>query len=200
MRRFARSAGQGPARPARAGDRAGRVRGRRDGVPGRRREGLETALLFYAAAQGATTSAGPLLGISARRARPRSCSASSSTPAPSGSTSARSSRGPGSLLILVAAGIFKYGVHDLQEAGVLPGLQHATPSTSPACYDREHLVRRAARRHVQLHRRRRPCSRRSPGSPTLVPVLVLFLLPGRTGATPGRRRRSPTPRAAPTTP
>ncbi|MFE9958257.1 iron uptake transporter permease EfeU [Micromonospora sp. NPDC005299] len=32
----------------------------------------------------------------------------------------------GALLILVAAGIFKYGVHDFQEAGVLPGLnQHA---------------------------------------------------------------------------
>jgi high-affinity iron transporter len=28
----------------------------------------------------------------------------------------------GLLLILVAAGIFKYGVHDLQEANVLPGL------------------------------------------------------------------------------
>jgi high-affinity iron transporter len=26
------------------------------------------------------------------------------------------------LLILVAAGIFKYGVHDLQEANILPGL------------------------------------------------------------------------------
>ena len=28
----------------------------------------------------------------------------------------------GALLVLVAAGIFKYGVHDFQEAGVLPGL------------------------------------------------------------------------------
>ncbi len=30
----------------------------------------------------------------------------------------------GLLLILVAAGIFRYGVHDFQEAGVLPGLSH----------------------------------------------------------------------------
>jgi high-affinity iron transporter len=30
----------------------------------------------------------------------------------------------GLLLILVAAGIFKYGVHDFQESGVLPGLSH----------------------------------------------------------------------------
>jgi high-affinity iron transporter len=28
----------------------------------------------------------------------------------------------GALLVLVAAGIFKYGVHDLQEANILPGL------------------------------------------------------------------------------
>src|SRR6201999_1494909 len=30
----------------------------------------------------------------------------------------------GALLILVAAGILKYGVHDFQEAGVLPGLNN----------------------------------------------------------------------------
>ncbi len=85
------------------------------------REGLETALLFYAAAQGATSTVYPLLGLLA------------------GVTTAialgwliylgaiRINLGTffkwtGVALILVAAGILKYGVHDLQEAGVLPGL------------------------------------------------------------------------------
>ena len=84
------------------------------------REGLETALLFYAAAQGATTSAGPLLGICAGLL----------TAIVIGYLIYRSAvrinltkffTWTGLLLILVAAGIFKYGVHDFQEAGVLPG-------------------------------------------------------------------------------
>ena len=84
------------------------------------REGLETALLFFAAVQGATTQAGPLLGISGGivtavvlgyllyRAAIRINLGTFFT-------------WTGVLLILVAAGIFKYGVHDFQEAG-LPGL------------------------------------------------------------------------------
>jgi high-affinity iron transporter len=85
------------------------------------REGLETALLFYTAAQGATSSAGPLLGISlgvltavvlgwfiyAGAIRINLTTFF---------------RWTGLALIVVAAGILKYGVHDLQEAGVLPGL------------------------------------------------------------------------------
>jgi high-affinity iron transporter len=85
------------------------------------REGLETALLFYAAAQGATSTATPLVAISlgilsailigfglyagAVRVDLRKFFTVS-----------------GVLLVLVAAGILKYGVHDFQEAGVLPGL------------------------------------------------------------------------------
>jgi high-affinity iron transporter len=84
------------------------------------REGLETALLFFAAVQGATTEAGPLLGISGGvltavvlgyllyRAAIRINLATFFT-------------WTGVLLVLVAAGIFKYGIHDFQEAG-LPGL------------------------------------------------------------------------------
>ncbi|HET6393958.1 MAG TPA: iron uptake transporter permease EfeU [Blastococcus sp.] len=85
------------------------------------REGLETALLFYAAAQGATSTATPLVAISlgvltsvlvgfglyagAIRVNLQKFFTVS-----------------GVLLVLVAAGILKYAVHDFQEAGVLPGL------------------------------------------------------------------------------
>jgi high-affinity iron transporter len=85
------------------------------------REGLETALLFFAAAQGATTTAGPLLGLIGGvltavvigyliyRAAVRI-------------NLGRFFTWTGVLLVLVAAGIFKYGIHDFQEAGVLGGL------------------------------------------------------------------------------
>jgi high-affinity iron transporter len=84
------------------------------------REGLETAMLFYAAAQGATTSAGPLLGISLGVL----------TSVALGWGLYKSAlrinltkffRYTGVLLVLVAAGIFKYAIHDFHEAGVLPG-------------------------------------------------------------------------------
>ncbi len=86
------------------------------------REGLETALLFFSAAQGATN-AGPLLGLFAGvvtavvlgyliyRAAIRI-------------NLARFFTWTGVLLVLVAAGIFKYGVHGFQEAGVIGGLSH----------------------------------------------------------------------------
>jgi high-affinity iron transporter len=85
------------------------------------REGLETALLFFAAAQGATTTVDPLIGITLGVLTAvligwglyRSAIKINLT---------RFFTWTGLLLILVAAGILKYGVHDLQEAGVLPGL------------------------------------------------------------------------------
>ncbi|MGC5014297.1 iron uptake transporter permease EfeU [Streptosporangium sp. DT93] len=85
------------------------------------REGLETALLFFASAQGAATTAVPLAGISLGLLTAvvlgwgiyRSAMRINLT---------RFFTWTGLLLILVAAGILKYGVHDLQEAGVLPGL------------------------------------------------------------------------------
>ncbi|GIH95486.1 iron transporter [Planobispora siamensis] len=85
------------------------------------REGLETALLFFASAQGASSNTSPLIGITLGVL----------TSIVIGWGLYRSAlkinlttffTWTGLLLILVAAGIFKYGVHDLQEAGVLPGL------------------------------------------------------------------------------
>lgn len=85
------------------------------------REGLETALLFFASVQGATASAQPLVGISLGLVTAvligwgiyRSTVTINLT---------RFFTWTGILLVLVAAGIFKYAVHDFQEAGVLPGL------------------------------------------------------------------------------
>ncbi|MGW0804861.1 iron uptake transporter permease EfeU [Nonomuraea sp. NPDC002799] len=85
------------------------------------REGLETALLFFASVQGATTTAAPLIGISLGLLTSvligwglyRSAVRINLT---------RFFTWTGLLLIVVAAGIFKYGVHDLQEAGILPGI------------------------------------------------------------------------------
>jgi high-affinity iron transporter len=83
------------------------------------REGLETAILFFAAAQG-TDTAQPLIGITLGLA----------TSLVLGWLLYASAirinltkffAWTGALLVLVAAGIFKYGVHDLQEANVLPG-------------------------------------------------------------------------------
>ncbi|WP_169946106.1 iron uptake transporter permease EfeU [Microbispora sp. H11081] len=85
------------------------------------REGLETALLWFAAVQGATSSASPLVGITLGLL----------TAVALGWGLYRSAlrinltkffTWTGLLLILVAAGIFKYGVHDLQESGLVPGL------------------------------------------------------------------------------
>ncbi|MFF4876423.1 iron uptake transporter permease EfeU [Micromonospora sp. NPDC000668] len=85
------------------------------------REGLETALIFYSAAQGAAGDSGPLLALIGGIA---------TAVVIGGLLYASALRinlskfftWTGALLILVAAGILKYGVHDFQEAGVLPGL------------------------------------------------------------------------------
>ncbi|MBE1590612.1 iron uptake transporter permease EfeU [Nonomuraea angiospora] len=85
------------------------------------REGLETAILFFASVQGAVTTPEPLIGISLGLLTSvligwglyRSAVKINLT---------KFFTWTGLLLILVAAGIFKYGVHDLQEANLLPGL------------------------------------------------------------------------------
>jgi high-affinity iron transporter len=85
------------------------------------REGLETSLIFYSAVQGADVNGGPLYALLGGIL----------TAVAIGwlmyATAVRINLTvfftvTGVLLILVAAGILKYGVHDLQESGVLPGL------------------------------------------------------------------------------
>jgi high-affinity iron transporter len=85
------------------------------------REGLETALLFFAAVQGATTNSGPLLAILAGIATSVFIGFLLYASALRINLT-RFFTWTGALLVLVAAGILKYGVHDFQEAGALPGL------------------------------------------------------------------------------
>jgi high-affinity iron transporter len=84
------------------------------------REGLETTLLFFASAQGATTSA-PLVGLGVGVASAVVLGVLLYFGAIRINLSTFFTVS-GVLLIFVAAGIFKYAIHDFQEAGVLPGL------------------------------------------------------------------------------
>ena len=85
------------------------------------REGLETAVFFFAAAQAAGETTGPLIGFLIGIAIAIALAYLIYKGA------VRLNLGKfftvtGVLLIFVAAGILAYGVHDLQEAGILPGL------------------------------------------------------------------------------
>ena len=85
------------------------------------REGLETALFLWAAAQATGSSTRPLaggaiglatavvLGVAIYRGSVRL-------------DLGRFFRWTGVLLVFVAAGVLAYGIHDLQESGILPGL------------------------------------------------------------------------------
>ena len=151
------------------------------------REGLETALLFYAAVQGATTSAGPLLAILGGILT----AVAIGFVMYAGAVRVNLGRfffWTGILLVLVAAGILKYGVHDFQEAGVLPGLNTLAYDVSGVLApDAWYSALLAGMFNV------------TPTASVLevvawvayaVPVLVLFLLP----------QRPPRPQAAPRTP
>ncbi|WP_345611745.1 iron uptake transporter permease EfeU [Pseudonocardia adelaidensis] len=85
------------------------------------REGLETALFFFTAAQAAGETTQPLIGFLVGIA----ASIVLAYLIYRGAISLNLGRFftvTGVLLIFVAAGILAYGVHDLQEAGILPGL------------------------------------------------------------------------------
>ena len=137
------------------------------------REGLETALFLWAAAKATGSTTRPLaggalgiavavvLGVLIYRGAVRL-------------DLAKFFRWTGVFLIFIAAGVLAYGVHDLQEAGILPGLT-TWPST---CRRRSRRARGTA-----------PCSRARSTSPPrttwlelvvwfayVIPVLTLFIL------------------------
>ncbi|NMO50958.1 iron transporter [Actinoplanes sp. TBRC 11911] len=85
------------------------------------REGLETSLIFYAAVQGADINGGPLYALLGGIATAIAIGYLMFAMAVRVNLSVFF-KWTGVLLILVAAGIFKYAVHDFQEAGILPGI------------------------------------------------------------------------------
>ncbi|WFE38552.1 iron uptake transporter permease EfeU [Micromonospora sp. WMMD998] len=89
------------------------------------REGLETALIFYAAAESVAGGTGlnSLLALAGGIVTAVAIGFGLYRSALKINLS-RFFTWTGALLILVAAGILKYGVHDFQEAGVLPGLNN----------------------------------------------------------------------------
>ena len=85
------------------------------------REGLETAVFFFAAAQAAGETTGPLIGFLIGIA----IAIVLAYLIYKGAVQLNLGKFftvTGVLLIFVAAGILAYGVHDLQEAGIIPGL------------------------------------------------------------------------------
>jgi high-affinity iron transporter len=144
------------------------------------REGIESAFIVYASAASATTAApfigvllgmatSVLLGIGIYRGAVRINLGTFFT-------------WTGALLILVAAGIFAYGFHDLQEAGILPGLQ-------TLAFDISHIVPPDSWYGVLL----KGIFNFNPAPTTvelaawlvyLVPVLAIYLRPVRRNARP----------------
>jgi high-affinity iron transporter len=85
------------------------------------REGLETALFLWAAAQATGSSTSPLFGAVIGLALAVAIGWALTQTAVRFSL-ATFFRRSGVLLVIIAAGVLSYGIHDLQEAGILPGL------------------------------------------------------------------------------
>jgi high-affinity iron transporter len=86
------------------------------------REGLETALFVWAAAKAAGSNTAPLLGASLGLATATSIGVAVHRGALKLHL-AKFFKYSGFALIIVAAGVLSYGIHDLQEARFLPGLR-----------------------------------------------------------------------------
>ncbi len=158
------------------------------------REGLETALIFYSAVQGASANGGPLYALLGGIATAIAIGYLMYATAVRINLSVFFTW-TGALLILVAAGILKYGVHDLQESGVLPGLNNLA-------YDISGVLDPSAWYTALLT----GMFNITPTATVLeviawiayaVPVLVLFLLPGRKAKTPATTEEEATPAPAP---
>ncbi|GAA4680897.1 iron uptake transporter permease EfeU [Phytohabitans rumicis] len=154
------------------------------------REGLETALLFFAAVQGADSDTGPLLAILGGILTSIVIGVLLFATAVRINLT-RFFTWTGVLLVLIAAGILKYGVHDFQEAGVLPGLNtlafDISGTLDPSTW---YAALLAGMFNI------------TPAPSVLevvawvayaVPVLVLFLLPGRRPAAPKPAPETPAP-------
>jgi high-affinity iron transporter len=139
------------------------------------REGLETTLLFFASAQGATT-AWPLAGLAAGLLT----SIGIGVGLYAGAVRINLTRFftvSGVLLIVVAAGILKYAVHDFQEAGLLPGL-HTYAFDASAWLDPSSWYGAVVSGLFNITAQPSVLEMVAYGL-YLVPVLALFLLPGR---------------------
>jgi high-affinity iron transporter len=171
---------------------SGELRGRLDGAIGMGlaavvgiaflavvREGLETTLLFFASAQGATT-AWPLVGLAGGLLTSIVLGIGLYAGAVRINLTTFFTVS-GVLLIFVAAGIFKYGVHDFQEAGVLPGLSTYAFDAS-GWLDPSSWYGALAAGLFNLTAQPSVLEMVAYGV-YLVPVLALFLLPGRLART-----------------